>query len=145
MPEHIVTLADHETRHLAKTGALLVVRPVVPQPENIEAPDEGFVGINNHGYCCGRTLRNDGPPDYNTWPDVVEFPVRCPWLPGDVLVCKEAAWIHKDIEVKRPPENPGVYYEDQVVTTLPAKAGSFPEHARRDRPRYALAAPSGPG
>jgi len=30
------------------------------------------------------------------------------------------------------------------VTTLPAKAGSFPEHARRDRPRYALAAPSGP-
>jgi len=31
------------------------------------------------------------------------------------------------------------------VTTLPAKAGSFPEHARRDRPRYALAAPSGPG
>jgi len=32
-----------------------------------------------------------------------------------------------------------------AVTTLPAKAGSFPEHARRDRPRYALAAPSGPG
>lgn len=32
-----------------------------------------------------------------------------------------------------------------TVTTLPAKAGSFPEHARRDRPRYALAAPSGPG
>ena len=31
------------------------------------------------------------------------------------------------------------------VTTLPAKAGSFPEHARRNRPRYALAAPSGPG
>ena len=33
----------------------------------------------------------------------------------------------------------------QIVTTLPAKAGSFPEHARRNRPRYALAAPSGPG
>ncbi len=36
--------------------------------------------------------------------------------------------------------------EDGIdVTTLPAKAGNFPEHARRNRPRYALAAPSGPG
>jgi|GEM_PF-5500117 len=34
--------------------------------------------------------------------------------------------------------------EASKVTTLPAKAGSFPEHARRNRPRYALAAPSGP-
>ena len=43
-------------------------------------------------------------------------------------------------------ETPGVVWcKYEEVTTLPAKAGSFPEHARRDRPRYALAAPSGPG
>src|SRR5690606_29126760 len=41
-------------------------------------------------------------------------------------------------------EDDGEPFEEKV-TTLPAKAGSFPEHARRDRPRYALAAPSGPG
>jgi len=66
--------------------------------------------------------------------------------PGDVLVCKEAVWIHKDIDVKRPPKNPGVYYGDQVMAFqkepgrwLPAwyrkvPASTMPRWAVRFRP-----------
>lgn len=104
MAEHIITLADHEARRLATTGTLLIVRPVVPQLP---------------WWATSPTLRSDG---YWVWGDEWQTETYwresvhlAPWLRGDVLLCKEAVWIHKDIDVKRPPKNPGVYYEDQVM------------------------------
>lgn len=76
MAEHIITLADHESRRLAKTGALLVVRPVVPQPtyglQWAETP-EGFAAYVDAGLNIDEGRHRISPLG----------------RVGDVLVCKE--------------------------------------------------------
>lgn len=70
MPEHIITLADIEARRLVETGALLVVRPVMPQPI-WSGWHWDWKGNDLHGALtlnCKGTLG----------------------APSDVLVCKEA-------------------------------------------------------
>lgn len=75
MPEHIITLADHEARRLAEAGVLFLVRPVVPQPRPLE-PD-GWVWEPFEYYDDAqmreRLLAAANPLG----------------IPGDVLVCKE--------------------------------------------------------
>jgi hypothetical protein len=80
MPEHIITLADHEARRLAEAGVLFLVRPVVPQPPNIEGLFyEEWEPGTWHGYLPGVFREPADVP-------VITNPLGAL---GDVLVCKE--------------------------------------------------------
>jgi hypothetical protein len=69
-------------------------RIVKPQPEGIEAPEEGFIHLSDDGLLGGRQRYLCGDPE-NPGVDVEwwEFPVRCPHgIPGDRLWVRETFW-----------------------------------------------------
>lgn len=86
MPNYI-TLADHEARRIKEAGSLLVVRPVVPQPEVWEATQDEPIS-EFYWEPAADDPEVDGVSDM--------YPYNPLGAPGDVLVCKEA-WRTEDV------------------------------------------------
>ena len=88
-------------------------RVVKPQPEDVQVPEEGFVGITADGTLCGhqriQVMGNDGGPDVDV--EVQEFPVKSAYgVPGDRLwVCESWSWRSGNILDDKAHEKHAIY------------------------------------
>jgi len=110
---NIALLSDAEARHLAATGALFVVRPVVPQPRPLGENSwtwEWFEYYLSDDAMAKRLLKAPSPLG----------------APGDVLVCKEA-WLHTGLGYKYRVSDPqwGKTCHWRPASTMPAWAVRF--------------------
>ncbi len=110
MTEHTVCLSDAEARRLAETGALLVVRPVVPQPKWSENEPDRITDVAG-GFVDGVGVSH----------------TAILGAPSDVLVCKEAFGGAPELVYRatEPSANVNPYGGWAAASTMPQGAVRF--------------------